>query len=88
MSKTVLDNSVIEDLKAWSKNEPRLVKKVFELIADIHKTPFAGLGKPEALKYQYKGFWSRRISDEHRLIYQIFSNGDLNIISVHGHYEQ
>lgn len=61
MSKTILDLSVVEDLKAWAKNEPELVKKVFELISDIHKTPFEGLGKPEALKYQYKGYWSRRI---------------------------
>jgi toxin YoeB len=56
VSKTILDISVVEDLKAWAKNEPKLVKKVFELITDIHKNPFEGLGKPEALKYQYKGY--------------------------------
>lgn len=49
MSKTILDISVVEDLKAWAKNEPRLVKKALELIVDIHKNPFDGLGKPEAL---------------------------------------
>jgi toxin YoeB len=64
------------------------VKKVFELIADIHKTPFTGLGKPQALKYQYEGFWSRRITDEHRLIYQLLPDGSIHVISVHGHYDQ
>ncbi len=87
MRKTILDISVIEDLKAWSKNEPKLVKKVFELIADIHNNPFEGLGKPEALKHQYKGYWSRRISDEHRLNYQVLNDKSVNIISVHGHYD-
>ena len=88
MSKIVLDISVVEDLKAWSKSEFHLVKKFFELVADIHRTPFAGLGKPEPLKHQYKGYWSRRISDEHRLIYQVLSDGTITIASVHGHYQQ
>ena len=56
MSKTIFDHSVIEDLKAWAKDEPKLVKKVFELLTDIHKNPYAGLGKPEGLKHQYKSF--------------------------------
>ena len=88
MKKTILDISVIEDLKAWAKDEPKLVKRVFELIEDIHKNPFVGLGKPEPLKYQYKGFWSRRISDEHRLIYQVLSDKSIAIVSVYGHYTQ
>ncbi|HEX5150020.1 MAG TPA: Txe/YoeB family addiction module toxin [Parafilimonas sp.] len=87
MSNIIFDITVVQDLKDWSKNEPKLVKKFFDLLADIHKTPFEGLGKPEALKHQYKGLWSRRITDEHRLIYQVLSNGDISIISVHGHYE-
>ena len=56
MSKTILDISVVEDLKAWAKNEPKLVKKVFELIADIDRGLFEDLGKPNASKYQYKGY--------------------------------
>lgn len=87
MSKIILDFSVVEDLKAWAKNEPKLVRKVFELIDDINKNSFQCLGKPEALKHQYRGYWSRRISDEHRLIYQVLSDGSINIVSVHGHYE-
>ena len=86
MKKTTFDISVIEDLKEWVKNEPKLVRRVFELIEDIYKNPFEGLGKPEGLKHQYRGFWSRRISDEHRLVYQVLSDKSINVISVYGHY--
>ncbi|MCF0059226.1 Txe/YoeB family addiction module toxin [Dyadobacter sp. CY356] len=88
MNNTIFSLQVIEDLTHWSKSEPRLVKKVFELIKDIHKHPFEGLGKPEGLKHQYKGFWSRRITDEHRLIYKPVAENDILVISVHGHYDQ
>ncbi|WP_031527136.1 Txe/YoeB family addiction module toxin [Dyadobacter crusticola] len=88
MSNTIFDPIAIEDLSKWAKIEPKLVKKVFELIMDIHKHPFDGLGKPEGLKHQFKGCWSRRITDEHRLIYKVLSNGDIFVLSVHGHYEQ
>ena len=88
MSKIIFDRNVIDDLKMWAMNEPKLVKKVFDLIDNIHQTPFEGLGKPEALKYDFKGCWSRRITDEHRLIYRVLPGGDIDIISVHGHYEQ
>ena len=86
MNQTIFDHSVIEDLKAWAKDEPKLVKKVFELLADIHRNPYVGLGKPEGLKHQYIGFWSRRISDEHRLIYQVLPDKNIGVISVYGHY--
>ena len=88
MSKTIFDKTVIDDLKMWAKHEPKLIKKVFELIDNIHQTPFGGLGKPEPLKYDLKCFWSRRITDEHRLVYRVLDNADIEIISVHGHYEK
>ena len=88
MKNTIFDTLAIEDLNQWSKNEPRLVKKVFELILDIHKHPFEGIGKPEGLKHQYKGYWSSRITDEHRLIYKVLPSEDIFILSVHGHYNQ
>ncbi|MGX5854654.1 Txe/YoeB family addiction module toxin [Dyadobacter jiangsuensis] len=88
MKNTVFDPIAFEDLARWAKVEPKLVKKVFELIADIHKHPFEGLGKPEGLKHQFKGYWSRRITDEHRLIYKVLTSGEIHMMSVHGHYEQ
>ncbi|WP_439583012.1 Txe/YoeB family addiction module toxin [Dyadobacter bucti] len=88
MNSIIFDAIAIEDLTQWSKSEPRLVKKVFELITDIRKHPFEGIGKPEGLKHQYKGCWSRPITDEHRLIYKVHSGGDIFFMSVHGHYDQ
>ncbi len=82
------DSTVVADLKKWVKNSPQLVKKVFELLSDIDNNPFHGIGKPEALKYDLKGCWSRRISDEHRMVYEVSANGDIKVISVHGHYSQ
>lgn len=70
------------------KNNPQLVKKVFELLSDIDNDPFHGIGKLKALKYDFKGCWSRRITDEHRLIDEVSQNGDIKILSVHGHYNQ
>jgi len=86
MTKIIFEHSVIEDLSKWAIVEPRMVKKVFELINDIKKHPFEGIGKPEALKHNYKGYWSRRITLEHRLIYKVVSENDIFILSVHGHY--
>ncbi len=88
MSNTIFDPVALRDIIAWTRDEPRLVKKIFELIADIHKHPFEGLGKPEGLKHDFKGCWSRRINDVHRLIYKVLTGGDIYIMSVHGHYAQ
>lgn len=77
--------SALEDLKRFKSGNQHLAFKIFELITDIQSNPFQGLGKPEPLKENYKGFWSRRISDEHRLVYQV--TNDLIIIhSCYGHY--
>ena len=73
----------IEDLLF---SEPKLVKKIFSLIADIQKHPFEGIGKPEALKYDLVGFWSRRITDEHRLVYQV-TDDTIIVIRCKDHYE-
>ena len=73
----------IEDLLL---SEPKLVKKIFSLIADIQKHPFEGIGKPEALKYDLAGFWSRRITDEHRLVYQV-TDETIIVIRCKDHYE-
>ena len=88
MKNTIFDSVALKDIITWAGHEPKIVKKIFELIADIHKHPFEGLGKPEALKYQLKGCWSRRINEEHRLIYRVLTDGDIYIMSVHGHYSQ
>lgn len=77
----------IEHLEFWKKsgNKP-IQKKIQLLIEDILKTPFKGIGKPEALKYNLLGTWSRKINEEHRIVYEIPYEGVLLIHSLKGHY--
>jgi len=60
-----------EDYLYWQKTDKKVLSKINSLLKDISRNPYSGLGKPEPLKYKYKGFWSRRIDCEHRLIYQV-----------------
>jgi toxin YoeB len=76
-----------EHLKSLKKTGDRsIMKKIFKLIEDIEKHPFEGIGKPEALKYDLSGFWSRRINREHRLVYKVTDTGVIKIYSLKGHY--
>jgi toxin YoeB len=81
-------DEALEHLKYFKKiNNPILLKKIRQLIESIIQTPYSGIGKPEALKYNYTGFWSRRINQEHRLIYKISENkNSITIYSLKGHY--
>lgn len=74
-----------EDYLYWQKTDKQVLKKINQLIKDIKRNPFDGLGKPEPLKHQFSGFWSRRITDEHRLVYEITENS-LWIASCRYHY--
>ena len=60
-----------EDYLYWQKTDKAILKRINELIKDISRNPFSGIGKPEPLKYKYSGYWSRRINQEHRIIYQV-----------------
>jgi len=64
-------NKAFDDFSYWLKTNKRKVKRILELIKDIQKHPFEGVGKPEILKYNLQGYYSRRIDQEHRLIYNI-----------------
>jgi toxin YoeB len=59
-----------EDYLYWQQNDKKKLKRINELLKDISRHPFDGIGKQEPLKHKYSGFWSRRIDDEHRLIYR------------------
>ena len=65
------DPQAIEDLRYLKKYEPKNAKRVIQLLKDIKKTPFTGLGKPESLRYGLSGKWSRRINQKDRLVYEI-----------------
>lgn len=74
-----------EDYLYWQETDKRTVKKINELIKDASRTPFEGKGKPEPLKHNLAGFWSRRITSEHRLVYDV-SDDALRIASCRYHY--
>jgi toxin YoeB len=75
-----------DDLRFWVKtgNKP-ILKKIAQLVESIKENPFEGIGKPEQLKYSLSGAWSRRITKEHRLVYDI-EDDNIIILSAKGHY--
>jgi toxin YoeB len=73
------------DYRFWQDTDRATLKRVNRLIEECLRTPFAGIGKPEALKHQLAGYWSRRITDEHRLVYTV-DDGQLVIIAARHHY--
>ena len=75
-----------EDYLYWQKTNRKNLQKINKLIKDIQRQPFEGIGKPEPLKYDLSGFWSRRIDQEHRLVYQVTDNG-LLIYACRYHYD-
>jgi toxin YoeB len=80
-----------KDLDFWIKSGNKgILNKIYVLIEDIQLHPFQGIGKPEPLKHQLSGKWSRRINQGHRIIYQVIDENTieiLNILSLKGHYE-
>jgi toxin YoeB len=69
----------------WQKNDKKIFSKIVNLVDECRKTPFKGTGKPEPLKHKLKGYWSRRITNEHRLVYKVTKNSII-IISCRFHY--
>jgi len=63
-----------EDLLYWKKNNPKIVERINSLLADIQLHPCSGIGKPEALRFEKSGYWSRRIDQEHHLVYKLHEN--------------
>ena len=75
------------DIKFWKKSGNKAIqKKIEQLILAIIEEPYSGIGKPEPLKYEFSGKWSRRINDEHRIIYEVIEDV-LYIYSLKGHYK-
>ncbi|MEM7655751.1 MAG: Txe/YoeB family addiction module toxin [Bacteroidota bacterium] len=81
-----------EDFCYWLENEPELALKIKELLKAIRSHPFKGIGKPEPLKYSLKGFWSRRITREHRLVYRVSGkkgeDQKVSILQCRFHYDE
>jgi toxin YoeB len=81
-----------EEFNYWLETDTEIINKIKELIKSIRQTPFKGIGKPEPLKYDLKGFWSRRISGEHRLVYKITGEKGVDqactIVQCRFHYDE
>ena len=75
-----------EDYLYWQNTDKKKLRKINELLKDIARNPFDGMGKPEPLKHKYWGFWSRRIDDEHRLIYK-YEDNEIQIAKCRFHYD-
>lgn len=74
-----------DDYLYWQKNDKTILKRINTLIKDIQRNPFEGIGKPESLKHSLSGYWSRRITDEHRIVYKV-TDDNLLIAQLRYHY--
>jgi toxin YoeB len=83
----IFSKNAWQDYVSWQSEDKKIVRKINELIRDIQRKPHEGLGKPEPLKYDLSGLWSRRIEREHRLVYQV-QGQDLLIYGCRYHYDK
>ena len=89
--KIIFTENAWDDLTYWIDNDLSQIRKINEIIKSIKTTPFKGIGKPEPLKHQMKGYWSRRINHEHRIVYEITGKKKVNqvctILQCRFHYK-
>jgi toxin YoeB len=83
--KLIVAEEAWEDYLCWQKQDRRMVERINKLIRETQREPFEGVGKPEALKHALSGFWSRRITDEHRMVYRV-EGDNLLIAQLRFHY--
>jgi len=78
MKRIAFERGAFEDFTDWAVKDKKIHKRIVALISDVVRQPFEGIGKPESLKHELQGCWSRRIDDEHRLVYKV--EGDTVVI--------
>ncbi len=83
--KLIFSDHAWEEYLYWQATDPKQLARINTLIKDIKRSPFKGIGKPEALKHGFSGYWSRRINDEHRLVYKVTDDAVL-IAQLRYHY--
>jgi len=79
------DPAAFEDLAWWIQQDRKKALRIVKLIKEVQRTPFEGTGKPEALKHELAGCWSRRIDEEHRLVYEV-KDDKIRILACRYHY--
>lgn len=83
--KVAWDKKALADFQRFEAKEPKLAERIVDLLGDIKRDPFTGIGKPEPLRFELQGAWSRRIDQKHRLIYTV--EGDTcYVVKCRGHY--
>lgn len=83
--KLIFSDAAWEDYLYWQQQDKRMVERINKLIKEAQREPFAGIGKPEPLKHALAGYWSRRITEEHRMVYKI--DGDsMRLAQLRYHY--
>ena len=75
-----------DDYLYWQSTDKKIVRKSNDLLKDISREAYSGIGKPEPLKHEYSGYWSRRITDEHRLVYRV-EERTIKIVQLRYHYK-
>ncbi|MFP4182521.1 MAG: Txe/YoeB family addiction module toxin [Thiohalospira sp.] len=85
MRQVVLDPAALEDLQWWLRHDRKTAQRIPDLIEESARDPFQGRGRPEALKFELSGCWSRRINLEHRLVYEV-TDQTIRILSCQFHY--
>lgn len=83
--KLIFSEQAWEDYLYWQKTNVKVIARINHLIREIQREPFSGIGKPEPLKHAFRGYWSRRIDDEHRIVYKI-QDASLLIAQLRYHY--
>ena len=83
--KLIFSEHAWNDYFYWQKTDKKILKRINAVVKDIQRSPFDGIGKPEPLKHALSGYWSRRINDEHRLVYKI-SDESILIAQLRYHY--
>lgn len=86
MRRVAFEKTAFADFAEWAEIDRKIHKRIVALIMDILRDPFSGLGKPEPLKHELRGYWSRRIADEHRLVYKV-NDQSIIIAACKCHYE-
>ena len=83
----VFSDDAREEYLYWHETDPQMLKRIHQLIKEIMRDPYRGIGKPEPLKHALQGYWSRRITGEHRIVYRV-SGHDVRIAQLRHHYRR
>jgi toxin YoeB len=87
MRSLVFEADAQEVLFYWAKADLKILRKIIDLLEDTQSHPFSGKGKPEGLKHNLKGFWAKRINDEHRMVYKV-TDDEIIVIQCRFHYSE